>query len=391
MNKFIATSASALLLPFSLLTTNAAPMVSIGDSIDVFFVGEVSGQYHSNVFSSPDDQDDFVFIFSPGVEVDIGRNSNANVNILFREDIIRYTDLSEQNVENANVIINSSYTGASLDLASNLSFRQVSSNTARAGLSSQIVDRDLYNADITVDYDFSAKTYFEGGISWDATDFTNDPTNTFSDRDRLILPLNVLYRYSDKLSVGLGYRYRITDVDGNNSGLAVNGSSDNELTDHFGSLAIRFNGLRKIQGSVNLGVQNRENDNADTNETTFSINSTLSYEYSPKTTINFGFNRDFDNGGAGRSIEDTGFDIGATWRPNNLLLASARFDYNYGDFQGGVTDREDDTYTTSLSASLSPNDYLRFTAGYSLVINESTESAADFEAHTFNLSARLRY
>lgn len=389
MKEKLAYSASSLLLATGIISSlNAAPMVSIGESVNVFFNGSASASYRSNVFSSTNNESDFVFIFSPGLEIDIGRNSNAEFNIRFFEDIIRYQDRSELDNENFNVRATGEYENEKTRINSLVAFNQVSGNTNRFGANNRIIDRDLYKADLGLEYDFSPKTFFEGGFVYDATEFTNNSFGTFSDRDSFTLPLNILYRYSQKLSLGLGYRYKHTDIDGNSSSVQTSSGRDNQLISHFGSLAIRGTIAPKLKARINLGFQNQNNANLNDETLTFSVNSIFNYQFSPKTTVTARLNRDFDSGGAGRSIEETNAGLGVDWTYNQLWSFRADIDYEFSDFSDG---REDDTYRGNLGATYRPNDYLSFRAGYGITFNESSQALADFESHIVNLSARLRY
>jgi len=365
---------------------NSAPMVSIGDSVNVFFDGSFRGSYETNVFADVNDQDDFIFVFSPGVSIEAGRNSNASFNIVFREDIIRYSTFDGQDTENFNVISSGIYRNDKLDLKANASFQQVSSNTAarNVNVSGLIIDRDLYNAGVEGEYDFSPKTYMEAGAAYRLEEYTNNPGG-FSDQDSFSFPVNVLYRYSEKLSVGLGYRYKMTDVEPNIV------SRGNTYTDNFGSLALRYNSV-KWNGRVNLGVQNRDSD-IGTNNTSFTVNSDFGYKFSPKTSLRAGIDRDFDSGGDGRSIEDTRLSFGGTWNYNQLLALGADVGYTYSDYSGttALASREDDRYTSSFNVAYSPSTYVTLGAGYSFDYNDSSNPLDDYENHSFNLSARLRY
>ena len=178
----------------------------------------------------------------------------------------------------------------------------------------------------------------------------------------------------------------MTDVDPN-----ISSSTGNNYIDNFGSLALRYNSV-KWNARVNLGFQDRARDiGKDSNS--FTVNSKFGYKLSPKTSLRFGFDRDFDSGGAGRSIEDTGFSFGGTWNYNQLLALGADVGYTLSDYSSstGLSGREDDRYTSNVNIAYSPSTYITFGAGYSYDYNDSSIPTAEYESHSFNLSARLRY
>ena len=375
-------ASSIIFIPVS----HSSPLFSLGDSVNVFFDGSLTSSYRTNVFSSVDAQDDFVTIFSPGLSFEAGSNSLADFKVVFREDIIRYSSFKEQDVENFNVFGSGSYETEKLRLKLNSGFQQVSDNSGNINRDGIIVDRDIVSFGFEAEYDVTPKTYVELGGAYRSEEYTNDLGNFFSDQYYYQLPLNFLYRFSEKLSVGLGYRYRETDVDAN----AIN-TTGNVFEDHFGNLALRYNAL-KWNARVNLGVQNREPDYG-VGTTDFSINSGFGYQLTPKTVLDFAFDRDFSSGGNGRSVEDTGVSLGGRWNYSEFISLAADFRYIYSDFDqaGSFASREDDRITSRLNFTYSPQKYVTVGAGYAFDKNDSSITANDYESHSFNLSARFRY
>ena len=77
------------------VSASAAPLVTIGDQLDLFFKGAVIGKWDSNITytSNKDKQlNDYSSVFRLGAEADYGRNSKFKANVKFYEDLTRYAD-----------------------------------------------------------------------------------------------------------------------------------------------------------------------------------------------------------------------------------------------------------------------------------------------------------
>ncbi|WOO41306.1 outer membrane beta-barrel protein [Rubellicoccus peritrichatus] len=400
MKKLATFLAMASLPGMALLTpSSAAPLVSIGDSVDVFFRGSVSGQYRSNVFNNPLKADDYIFIFSPGLEVNIGRNSNANIKIIFREDISWYNRFTNQDSQLANLFIDGVYNSGPLTSGAGFSFVQNQQNTASTagvatGTNQNEVQRDLYAAYIKAEYDISQKTYTTGRFEWNRTDYTNnqDFGNSFSDRDIFTAPLDVLYRFSPKLDLGLGYRFRYTDVSNNQSNPALGSQTPGDYLDNFVSFSVRGELYPKLTTRLNVGWQNRSFNAAGLNDdNTISVLSAFDYEFSPKLDFTAGFNRDFGTGSIGQSTINTGGFFGTTYNFSQFIAVSSRIDVVNTDYENDPSGRSDDTIRANTSVTYTPNVYLQFTAAYAYINNSSNINGASFMGHTIDLSASLRY
>lgn len=377
-------SAAALLTSGSL---QAAPFISIADTVDVFFLGSASVDYRTNLFNAPDKRDDFVFKFSPGLEARVGRNTDATVSVIFREDILRYNRYSGQNTNLANVILRGTYNSGPLKTDLGFSFRQTQSNTPDTylpGASPDLfVERDLYNAHLNFKYDVMPKYWVKGGFQWRRTEYTNNPSfgNNFSNSDVYTVPVDVFYRYSEKLSVGLGYRYRHTDTA--RSGL----TPGRNYNDHFFSVALDGEILPKLSAVANIGYQLRDVSGSSNGQ--FAIDAELTYELTPKVELFAGGSHDFGVSSTGGGKELLSGHVGANYQINSFFSATGRFEQLHTKYRN-VT-RRDDTSYLNLSLNYSPNIYWTFSAGYGYVNNSSNINAASFSGNTISLSASLRY
>lgn len=368
----------------------AAPFISIADTVDVFFLGSISADYRTNLFNaSAVKNDDFVFTFSPGLEARIGRDSNATVSLIFKEDILVYHRFHGQNTQLANVILNGSYNTGPLELDGLFSFRQTQTNTPDtfvAGVATnRFVERDQYNAEVLAKYDISPKFWTRGAVKWGRTDYTNnqDFNNSFSNQDAYSLPLNVFYRYTEKLSLGLGYRYRYTDVSAN----SVSGSR--HYNDHFISLAVTGELAPKLEATANVGYQYR--DTQGNSHGQFALDARLDYNMTEKVNIFAGGGHDFGVSSTGNGKTMLNGYIGADYRFTDFISSTVRFERVHTSYDNTASGRKDDTTYANIFLNYSPNVYWTFSAGYGYSNNGSSVSAASYSSNTFSLSASLRY
>lgn len=368
----------------------AAPFISIADTVDVFFLGKVATEYRSNLFNSTHKNDDFVFTFSPGLEARVGRNSNATVSLVYKQDFLVYHRFHGQNTNLANVILSGTYNSGPLKLDSGFSYRQTQSNTPDSfvpafSANDMFVERDNYNAYITAKYDVSPKYWTKTSVRWSHTDYTNNQRfgNSFSNSQVISVPIDAYYRYSEKLSVGLGYRYRHTIADGN----ALR--SRNSLNDHFISLALDGEITPKLNATANVGFQIRDDSGKTNNQ--FTVESKLVYDLSAKVNLFGGVDHDFGISSTGTSKQILSGHIGADYQINSFLSAVGRVEYQDTKYMGSATGRKDKTTYVNMSLNYSPNVYWTFSAGYGYSNNNSNVSAASFSSNIISLSASLRY
>lgn len=365
--------------------SSAAPLVSIGDTVDIFFRGDVKAQYNTNIFSnSANKVDDFIFTFSPGVEIAAGRTENANITLIFREDFVRYNRASNLNADLSNLFIDGFYKTGPATISSGFSFYQTQTPTGDINVVNNLVKRNIFRAYAELEYDITEKVVGDVGFSWNRTDFKSFQTQ-YHNRDVYSAPINILYRVTPKLNVGLGYRYRYTDID---LGTGPTPSTERDYQDHFYSVAVRGDLLPKVYATMNIGATTRvTHSNTSSDTTTFTADTSFRWDMTPKSELALSLNRDFNTSGAGTTITRTGGNLRASYLVTEFIQSSAFFGYAVNDYTGQA--RTD--YTTNVGGNLyyTPNSYLRFGAGYTYQNNDS--DVTPFQSHIISLSASLRY
>lgn len=392
-------AASTFVLPFA--TPTAAALVSIGDHANLFFNGSATVRADDNIFlDESDEESDVIFILSPGLELDIGNSTNANVNLSYREDFYLYTDNSDLDSNQSNVYLDAFWSQARLDLSLNASFEQlIQASPDTLVIPGQLVERDFTRAGIRGEYEIGARTSASVGID---SSFTSYESPVFADRDIVSIPVNFYYELTPLVDVSLGYRYRQTDVDDRLSILSVAPSlvfgparPGVDYEDHYFNVGVRGELAPKLIGEARVGYQERQLDNDEGDDSGLSFGVDLSHFTTARTTLTAGLFRDYETGGRGAGILSTGGSLGVNHALSHLLSARAGVNYFERDWEtnapGDSIGREDETLDFNVGVTYSPNMYLDLSAGYIFRTNDSSFDAFEYDSNILSFTAALRY
>lgn len=391
MKKIITSS----ILLAAAMSASAAPLVTVGDQLDLFFKGAVIGKWDSNItYTGNTDlkKNDYSAIFRLGAEADYGRNSKFKANVKFYEDLTRYADYKEFNSNLAHVAANASYTESAWSVKANFSFNQNyqnSSTTEAANLAGQLVRYNDWKAGAVASYDFTEKLFAELGGDWAYRQYLGRWAKSYSDYNMYSVPVSLLYRVTPKVSVGLTYQYRYTEFEG--------GSMDNELygnrrNDHFAGVTVRGDILPKLNLSAFVGATYRDMNGIgayDTSDTTVSCSVTANYELTEKIGLFVTGRRDFGNGASRQSSVDTGCEAGANYLLNQFVSFTTSFAYTNSDYE--ASNRSDDEYVARFGVNYKPNKFLTLGANYRFLENSSTQSYANYNQHLVDISVAVKY
>ena len=381
----------------------AAPLFTVGDNLDVFFNGGIEGRYATNIFlTQTAKESDSTLIVSPGVEARYGRGGNMGVSVTFREDFYFYNKNTKLNTQNANLNISSYYdAGGKIKGNAGFSFIQVDQNDADLNLAGvgvarrNLVSRNLYNLPIEITFDFSPKTYLDGGFIWDGTHYTSF-RRTYEDQYNYTVPINVLYRYSPKLDIGVGYQFRYTDLKLPDSPNDLPGMRAIDRVDHFFYGTLRGELTAKIEARARLGITYQDLDKQPTfgkkSDTTMGFDGSLLYQFSQKLSFDAGVNRDFSAGSVGQSILNTGVSVGTRYDYSDYISAGAGVGYNHASYETTIAKgRKDDTIDGRVNVSYRPNEYWSVVAGIVIQYNDSNRTGLSYQNNIYSLAVNLRY
>jgi len=382
------------------IAVQAAPLVSIGDSVDVFFNGSSSLEWQSNVFSDESGAvDDFEYTVTPGFEVNVGRGlSNLDLSIITRYEIVRFDEVTDLNNELFHIKAVGSYAGSRLTLNGLVSYDESQSNgpDGNDNQKGKLSASETTAANLNGEYTLSPKFSFGAGVNYNNREYKEGSS---ADRESYTVPLDIFYELTPKVDLSIGYTYTSTEVLGTVSGTAEVGDYDKEQ--HFVNIGARGDLLPKLNGSFKIGFNTMDSDKPLTLEdnvlgrsdrdssSSLGLDASFTYLATAKVNTQLSLNRNFDVAGQGESTEATRVDLSANYSINTRYTATANLGYTLREYVD--TKREDDNYRTGVSLSYLPNQYWRFSAGYNYTENDSSADGQSYEAHAINVSASLRY
>ena len=388
--------ATILSLSGLLASVQAGPLVSIGDSVDVFFSGSSSVKWQSNVLYDENDEiEDLLFTLSPGFEVNVGRGvSNLDLSIITSYDILRYDDLTDLDNELFHIKAVSSYKNTRWDVSGSVSYDEKQSsgadgNTNRRG---RLTESDELRANLEGEYRLSPKFSIGSGVKYSDVEYQDEPS--IADRETTTIPLDIFYELSPKIDLSVGYQYQTSEVgevsrlELTNTGIVTVVTDSYDKESHFVNVGARGELLPKLTGFFKVGYRETDPDNRKS-QSTLGLDADLTYAVTPKVTSRLNLGRDFGVGGEGQSTENTSVDVSATYSINMHYSASAFGGYTLREYT--ERDNDDNIYRIGARLSYVPNEFWRFSAGYMYVENDSDRALQSYENHILDLSASLRY
>jgi hypothetical protein len=385
---------------------SAAPLVSIGDNADLFFNGSSSLRWSSNVFRDEDDEkDDLIWTLSPGFELNVGRGiSNADFSIITRYDIVRYEDLDDLDTELFHIKALGSYKTSRLDLSASASFDESKTNSGDDTID-DLIEYDTVRGTMDGEYRISPKFSVGSGVRYTDKNYTTYD-DQLADREVVTVPLDVFYELTPKVDLSIGYAYTHTDVEDVYYSSSLLYMGDYETSSHFFNVGARGYLLPKLSGFFKVGYRTRSSDDSSRILDPYGLNlaltdydrddsgmlgldADLTWSATPKVTVRMGLSRDFGVGGEGDSTENTSVDLSGSYAINSNFSASANLGYTLRDYID--SGRRDNQYRAGLRLSYLPNQYWRFSTGYSYSENDSDRDDSSYENHMIDLTATLRY
>ncbi len=358
-------------------------MVSIGDNVDFFLRADAQAEWNSNIaLVGPDNLEDYIYRFTPGLEIAIGRGAtNADATLVIQQQIVRYDDYDRFDSELFSIVGDASWRGSRLSLEGDAGFTEQQSNNNLTLTEGDLVESNNYRFNASGEYSWTQKISTGGGIRYSDTNYENFE-DTLNDRWSWAVPLDVYYKITPKLDISGGYRYREVYVD-----------DGFNTSDHFLNVGARGELAPKLTGQVRIGYQLREFDDrpgTDDETEALSFDSSLVYEPTPKVRVTGSLSKDFDVSGTGNNVDRTRFFAEGAYAYNPYLNFGANAGYDFAEFSRSEG-REDDTLRLGVFGVYDPNEMFQVRLAYNFTENYSTLAALDYEQHVVTLSGSFRY
>jgi len=368
------------------LSLSAAPLVSIGDNATVHFLGSAKVTSDSNIFRDETDEvDDIVFSVTPGLELKYGTGaSSASFGAVVKYEIRRYDDNGELDTELLNTSAYGKYEGARFKANGNVAYVESKSNTGSANVDGDLIEAETITATFDSEYRLSQKFKFGAGLKYTDKDYTSFE-DAVADYQTLALPFDLYYELTPKLDLSAGFTYTDKEVEDREG--APGSGYDSDV--YFYNVGLRGDLLPKLTGFVKVGYKTLERDGAD-DKNTMGVDADLTWKVSPKFTNKLMMARDFGIAGNGSATERSSVRLNSTYTITTQYSVSGVLGYLNRDYQD-ASGREDDQYEVGGTFSYIPNEFWRFSAGYTYLDNDSSDAGQSYEDHRLDLTASLRY
>ena len=367
----------------------AAPLLSLGDSIDVFFDGGATVRHESNVLrANTNEQSDTLFIFSPGFEVIAGRpgETDFGVRVLYRHNFLTYVDMDDLDADHPDFTLELSADSAFLSYRGSVRLYETQSTASLSIVDPTpgMVERAIKEFANYVEMELTPKSSIGTGFDYNQINYDRSSPFGYTDYSNWAIPVDLYYEVTPKMDASIGYRYRSVNV----GELSPTGASQ-DAEDHFFNVGLRNELLPKLTGFAKVGFVRRELDVGGSDDSFFA-SANLNYEVTPLLDVRLSGYRDFGvSQTGGSSTIRTGINVQGIYELSPVLSAAGTVGYAETDYRSGA--RNDDFYNLGVSLTYSPNQYFRVTGGYTYAKNSSTSSFYEFENNVLELSALFRY
>jgi len=250
-------------------------------------------------------------------------------------------------------------------------------------------DEDLREFDsnllmLTADWDLTEKLRFRVDYSNFVLSYDEAGNAFFFDRTDNVIDLYGYYKYSEKTSFFLQYRYSDVDYDDDTA-------KDNSQDYYYGG--IRWAGTDKLALLFKAGLQSKSFDN-ETDEYQDSDNFTVDlqarYQMTDKTKMTLDLyrkNEESDNAGASEK-EVLGARFVYTQAMTEKITAKVDLGYENADYEqlAGLPDRDEDSFYISPGVQFLVRDWLMAELAYTFETRDSSEEAFDYDTNIIYLS-----
>lgn len=343
--------------------------------------------YDSNFLILPEDEvDDFIFVTSPGLSLEIGRQDLENpdynrFDASYTANIIRFLDHTENDTidQDANTMIRYQFGKTTLGLQQNVS--TITDSTIDIGTRTH---REIYSTLLSAKHSISDKTYIDlSGAQF----VTNFGTRDLSDNIEWATQLMLNYKITPKVTLGVGPKIGWVDI------------TDNPNQMYEDALARLFwEASAKLSFNVTGGVEFRQwQDGAvgDVSTGIFEIGANWDPFDGTRTSYRVYRRNEVSASAFGENYIATGFGASLRQRLYRRIYLGLTGGYDHADYYTGsplfTTDREDDFYSIRPSISYVLAEWGTVGLFYEYRRNESNHPELEFREHIYGLEASFRY
>jgi polysaccharide biosynthesis protein VpsM len=358
-------------------SSRAAPFMAIGDGAELFLTGSLGVRADDNIFLAKDAESDVIFDITPGIDLTFGKNSQLQGSLTLAHMFSNYADNSDLNTNLFSGDFLSRYDDGKMKLGFNLGYHELNQNSVDIR---GLTRRDIFSAGGNAEVEISQITSIAGGIAFNHENYKR---RSYTDSDSLTVPIDFFYKWTSKVDLSAGYRYRDYQVD-----------IGQDSTDHFFNVGARGEFTPKLTGRFAVGLNTRKLDGVNPitrrsggDDTQLGLDASFGYEISPKTSLQLGASNDFGTSPQGQQQKNFTVNgmvitkISEEWSVNGGLSFRS---IDYGS-------RTDDYFEGQLGTTFIVSANVRIIGGYVYRNYSSDFAANEFKNNVFSVSANFRY
>jgi hypothetical protein len=374
---FLASLAFLLLGNWSL---HSSPLITVSDHSAIYFNGSASVTSDSNIlFDETNEIDDIVIQVRPGFEWVYG-NAVSGVQLIVLADyaLRRYADNDRFDADYPSIRMTGEFLSPKSRSTLNASYIETQANSRFSGPAGTLLETKISSAGIKTDYRATAKSAVAAGVSF----VDEDKKTAGSDYSTLVVPLNVYYAATEKLDVGIGYRYRSSSVDRD---VVI---SLGDRTSHFINLAFRGELTPKLVADLKLGYQ--VTDVKGSNDFSgLSVDALFSYAPNEKSSMSLTLSKDYLVGFQGEVIDNLSASLLFDYSFDPQLVGSVMLMFANDEFKNNP--REQDFSYVKFGLTYRPSQFVSITGDYIFQKNDANIPGLSFDGNIFSLSVGVRY
>jgi len=363
--------------------SHAAPFMAVGDGAELFATGVVGVRGDDNILLTKNATSDVIFDIAPGLELDFGKGSQTQGSVTIADAFQLYMDHNELNTNLFAGNLVAKFDDGKTKMGFNAGYNELNQNSVDIRpVNGRLIRRDITSAGANGEVGVSEITAVAGGV-----DFRHENYHPrgFVDSDTLTIPVNFYYKWTPKLDLSVGYQYRDFE--------AKSGAQDS--TDHFFNIGARGEFSPMLTGKLAVGYP-RRNVSGGGNSTLLGIDSSFAYEFTPKTTLQFGLSNDFGTSPTGAQQKNLTANALVTTKISEEWSLNGGLSYRSIKTSGFALNpaHNDDYWEATLGATYVMSANIKIIGGYvyrTYHVGIAALSASEFDNNVFSVAAHLRY
>ena len=349
--------------------SRAAPFMAVGDGAEIFLTGTVGVRGDDNIFLEKKATKDTIFDVTAGAELTFGKDAQLKGSVGGSVAFATYADNSNLNTTLASADFNTSYDDGKLKLGFNAGYHELNQNAPDIR---GLTRRDVFSTGGTGEVEISQITSAGAGVSFSHENYKRV---TYGDSDTLTVPVDFYYKWTPKVELSFGYRFRDYQT---TIGL--------DSTDHFFNIGARGEFTPKLTGKIHVGLNTRKLQRGG-DQTQPGLDASFNYEITPKTSLQVGASNDYGTSPQGQQQKNFSLNGTVTMKFTDDWSANGGLSYratNYGS-------RTDDYWEATLGGAYIVNANIRVVGGYTYRNYVSVLKGSEFENNVLSVAANLRY